>query len=574
MTLNEWYLEYSKLDKMDVWLIKNHISEFKSRPLISLLTPVYNTPKEWLKLCYESVRSQIYENWEWCICDNACDPEISKVLQEFKDQDSRIKIIRLETNQGGAGGTNAALELATGDFIGFLDSDDELVSVTLYLVAHEINETPDVTVIYTDELMTDENGQASSAFFKPDFSPHLLHSEMCTSHLSLYKSTLLKRLKLKESAGSHDYDLILRVIEEVPWSTIKHIPFLCYKYRIHSKSTATTTYSYCVQGAIKALQEHLERIGRQANVYYDWPWYRVQYLPEEWPHVDILVASINSKDILPKFIVNLLAKTDYPDYSIYLCVPESVKKIVIIWFAALVDSGKIKFVERGEKEEFNYSIFANRLNDAAQGPLVCYLNDDIEPMNYSWLREMVSLALHSETGVVGAKLLYPNLTYQHVGVVTGVESGIGPTAAHIFKNYPNDHVGYFGRAKLVGNFSMVTGACWVMRKEIYDQVSGYDPGFKVAYGDVDFCLRVLQAGYYNVYTPYASLLHYESQSRGLDDTKEKQETLIHESNRLRAKFGEFLVNDPFYNLNLSLTSHNFDIAPLDQSRYKKPWKQI
>jgi O-antigen biosynthesis protein len=574
MTLNEWYVEYTKLSTTDIYLIKEHIVKFKTKPLISLLTPVYNTKESWLRSCFESILSQIYTNWEWCICDNASNPTTSRLIQKFVAADPRIKSVRLDVNQGGAGGTNAALELATGDFIGFLDSDDELFPISVYLVANEINTHPDANVIYTDEAMIDETGQLGTAFFKPDFSPHLMHSEMTTSHLSLYKKSLLKRLKLVESAGSHDYDLILRVMEEVPWNTIRHIPFLCYKYRIHGQSTASKTYSYCVQGAVKSLQDHLERTGRKATVYYDWPWYRVKYNLANPPHVDILVASINSKDILPKFIVNLLAKTDYPDYSIYLCVPPSVKEVVITWFAALVDTGKIKFVDRGETEEFNYSIFANRLNEAAKGPIICYLNDDIEPLNYNWLTEMVSLAVNPETGVVGAKLLYPNLTYQHVGVVTGIESGIGPTAAHIFKNHPMDHVGYFGRAKVVGNFSMVTGACWVMRKEIYDQVGGYDPEFKVAYGDVDVCLRVLQAGYYNVFTPYATLLHFESMSRGLDDTKEKQKILLHEAARLYEKFGEFLENDPFYNPNLSLYSHNFEIASLDKNRYKKPWKQI
>ena len=574
MTLNEWYIEYTKLSSTDIYLIKEHIIRFKSRPLISLLTPVYNTKESWLKSCFESMISQIYTNWEWCICDNASNPATSKIIQEFVATDSRIKSIRLDVNQGGAGGTNAALEIATGDFIGFLDSDDELFPLSIYLVANEINNFPEANVIYTDEAMVDEVGYLGSAFFKPDFSPHLMHSEMATSHLSLYRNDLLKRLKLRESSGSHDYDLILRVMEEVSWNSIRHIPYLCYKYRIHGQSTASTTYSYCVQGAAKALKEHLERIDRKATVYYDWPWYRVKYTLDNPPHVDILVASINSKDILPKFIVNLLAKTDYPDYTIYLCVPPSVQKVIIIWFSALVDSGKIKFVDRAETEEFNYSILANRLNKASTGPIICYLNDDIEPLNYNWLTEMISLAVHPETGVVGAKLLYPNLTYQHVGVVTGIESGIGPTAAHIFKNHSMDHVGYFGRAKVVGNFSMVTGACWVMRKEVYDHVGGYDPEFKVAYGDVDVCLRILQIGYYNVFTPYANLLHFESQSRGLDDTKEKQKTLLYEAARLYNKFGEFLNNDPFYNPNLSLYSHNFEIASLDKNRYKKPWKQI
>ena len=567
MTNQEWYNQYSILTNIDVFLIKDHIETFKVQPKISLLTPVYNTRERWLRKCVASVLRQLYRNWELCLCDNACNEATSKILREIAALDPRIKIVRLDVNQGGFGGTNAALDLATGDYIGFLDSDDEITDHALYLIAEKINRHPDANVVYTDEVMINADDSYGNAFFKPDFSPHLLHSQLPISHLSVWKGSLLKELRLRESAGSHDYDLTLRTSEIVPWSTFYHIPVLAYKYRIHSDSTASKTYSYCVQGAVKALQEHLDRLGRKAKVMYDWPWYRVKYEIDTYPHVDILVASINKNDLLYRFIDNLFAKTNYPDYTLILAVPENIKEWTIQRFGAFVDSGKIKFAERHEAKQFSYSHQVNNLNKVATGPIICLMGDDVEPLNYTWLEEMVSLAILPETGVVGAKLLYPNLTIQHAGVVLGMFG----TAAHMFKGQPNNSPGYFGRVKLVGNFSMVTGACCVMRKEIFDKVGGFEEKLQVAYNDVDFCIKVMKEGYYNVYTPYANLIHYECATRGLDSTAQQQEVLAFETKYLQEKWKAELNHDKFFNPNLSLNSINFDLAEVKDSRYKKPW---
>lgn len=567
MSLAKWHKEYIKLSGIDLYLISEHINKFEKKPLLTLLTPVYNTKEVWLRECIDSVLNQVYQNWELCICDNASNPETSKLLQDYASKDSRIKIVRLEQNQGGFGGTNAALDLASGSFIGFLDSDDTLLPHALYLIAEKLNRHPDANWIYTDEAMIDSEGNCFSPFFKPDFSPDLLMSEFYMSHLSMYQSDLIKSLRLRESAGSHDYDLALRVVDVIPWKTIYHIPVLAYNYRQHTESVASNTESYCITGAIKSLREHLERIGRKATVYYDWPWYRVKYHLENIPHVDICIASINKDNILYTCIDTLLTKTSYPDYTINLCVTDSLKVLMIRRYGALIGVGKIKFVKREETKDFSYSVLANSMNKASEGPIICILNDDVEPLVDDWLEEMVSLAVHPETGVVGAKLLYPNMTYQHVGCVVG----IGTTAAHMFKGQANGSVGYYGRAKLIGNFSMITGACWVMRKEIYDLVGGYDETIKVAYGDVDFCLKVMKAGFYNVYNPYAALIHKESFSRGLDNTLDKQKTLLFETEYLKTKWAKVLDKDPFFNPNLSLESINFDVAPVTQSRYKKPW---
>ena len=567
MSLVKWHKDFTKLSGVDLYLISEHINKFEKKPLLTLLTPVYNTKAIWLRECIDSVLNQIYQNWELCLCDNASNPDTSAILQEYAAKDSRIKIIRLDINQGGYGGTNAAIDIATGDYLGFLDSDDSLSVHALYLIAEKINSNPDVNLIYTDECITDSNSDCIIPFFKPDFAPDLLLSEFFMSHLSMYKADLLKSLRLRESAGSHDYDVALRAIEIIPRSTIQHVPVLAYNYRQHKDSLAFNTESYCIDGAMNALRGHLERINRKATVFYEWPHYRVKYHLDNYPHVDICIASLNKDNMLTNCLINLFSKTNYPDYSICLTVIPDVKQVIINRFGALVDSGKIKFSDRKQALPFNYSILANNMNKICEGPILCFLNDDTEPLNYDWLEEMVSLAVHPETGAVGAKLLYPNLTYQHVGCILGIEN----TAAHAFKNLPNNTAAYFGRAKLIGNYSMVTGACLTIRKEIYDKVGGYDLDFQVAYGDVDFCLKVLKAGYDNVFTPYASFIHYEAYTRGLDNTPDKQQRFLEERQLLIDRWGSLLQNDPMYNPNLALTSVGFEICPPGQSRYKKPW---
>jgi O-antigen biosynthesis protein len=566
MTPTEWYNKYQP-NPVDVLLIRKHIARLPKRPLLSLLTPVYNTEEKWLRACLNSVLAQLYPNWELCLCDNASNPETSKILHEYAAKDSRIKIVRLEVNQGGYGGTNTALDIATGEFIGFLDSDDELSVHALYLIAQKLNECPETTWIYTDECIVNDAGYAAP-FFKPDFAPDLFLSEFFMSHLSMYKSEIIKKLRLRESAGSHDYDLALRVSEIVPINTIKHIPVLAYKYIAHSKSLSHNTESFCILGAMKAVQEHLDRIGRKGRVLCDWPHYRVKYEMESYPHVDICIASINKKGILEPCILDLLAKTLYPNFTILLCVDKSVREVITKRFGGFIAIGKIKFAERPESDIFNYSILANSLSRTAEGPILCFYNDDMEPINHTWLDEMVSLAVHPETGAVGARLVYPNGTLQHNGCVLGLEE----TAAHVFKRQSRDATGYYGRAKLIGNYSMVTGACLAIRKEVYEQVGGYDENFCVAYGDVDFCLKLVKAGYYNAWTPYANLFHLEAFSRGMNDTPEKQKLYYIETEMLKAKWGSLLKNDPMYNPNLSLLSDSFQLpGNLDEIRYEKPW---
>ncbi len=570
MTIYEWYKKYIQISSIDVSLIKEHIKTFKYNPKISLITTLYNTKIEWVKECIESVKSQFYDNWELCICDNgSTNPEVKECLNNYVRSDDRIKVWYETSNLGISDGTNKALDTATGDFCGILDSDDYLSSLALYLVVNEINNNLDANYIYTDQVHVDENNKFIGAYFKPDFSPHLICSQNYITHFSVYKSEVIKNLKMRsEFNGSQDYDLTLRAIDSIPHRTIYHIPYLAYHFRRHKKSEGTARESYAIIAATNALKEHIQRMGYKADVSFHWPWYRVRYQLDEWPHVDIVIVSMNKDGMLFNCLNNLLAKTNYSNYTIYLCVPEQVKELFSAKYGALVNNGLIKFVPRTSKEEYNYSLFANRSVELCDGPLICLMNDDIEPIEDNWLREMVPYAQQKNVGVVGTKLLYPNMTIQHVGVVLGISSEV---CNHIFKGKHCNFDGYYGKNRLISNCSVVTGACSIVRKEVYKEVNGYEEELKVAYNDVDFCLKLLKNGYFNVINPYSLMIHYEAFTRGPDQTKIQLDRFADEISKMKKRWGNLLKSDPFYNPNLALETDDYQIA--ETSRFKKPWLQ-
>lgn len=568
INLGSWYNTYKNLTNIDCYLIKGKIEQFKIKPKISLITPVYNTKPIWLEKCLISIMNQLYDNWEWCICDNgSTDSETKKVVESFSSRDFRVRFSSLEKNAGIAPGTNKALYTATGDYVGFLDSDDELTLHALYLIVDAINKNPEVKYIYTDEVMVDTNGICVQTFFKPDWSPDTLRSQGYTNHFSVFRAPEAQQLGVREGyAGSQDFDFTLRFTETLTRKEISHVPTVTYEWRQHPASNGASNENECINNAVRAVEEHLERTGRKGKVYIDWPWYRVKYdLPNPVPEVDIAIISMNKQGMLHKCLSTILAKTNYPNYNLYLCVPPKVKLEIENKYVAMVKSGKIKFVPRGEDESYNYSLFINRMSKACQAPLLCLMNDDIEPIVDDWLTEMVTLAVQPHIGAVGAKLLFPNMTIQHAGCVLG----IGGVCAHLFKNQHYSYVGYHGRAKLINNFTMLTGACSVIRRDLFIEMGGYEEQLAVAFNDVDFCIRLVQAGYINVYNPHALLIHYESATRGYDTTPEQQATFWKEDNFMKTKWKEYLKYDPFYNPNLSLESLTFDVTT--QSRYKKPW---
>ena len=567
--LTKWMNAQFQLSTIDRHLILNCCDKFLYKPKISIITPVYNTNLKWLKECAASVKNQLYKNYEWCICDNGTINEKTLAFLKELEKDSHVRIIRVEKNIGIVNGTNLVIDMATGDYSILLDSDDLLYETSLYYIVNAVNTNPNIKFAYTDEAFVEDDDTAGyiDVFFKPDWSPDFLRSRNYIDHLKIFKTDFLKELKLREGyEGSHDYDLLLRMAENCKREEIYHIQTVCYVWRQHSSSNSQSNVSYPIMGAIKALEEHLGRIGKKGQVMWEWPWYRVKYeTPVPAPKVGVLVCSINKNGLLFRFITNILSKTLYSNYVLYLCVPPTVREKMIILFRYFIDVGRIKFVDRTEDEPYNFSLFNNRMVEACEEDYICQMNDDVEPITGDWLDELVSIGIQDHVGAVGPKLVYQNMDIQHVGCVLG----IGGVCEHVFKHQPNSNPGYHGRAKIISNVSMVTAACVLMKKKIYKELGGDDENLALAFNDVDFCIRVRDAGYYNIINPYSLLIHHESTTRGLPDTEEKRKVENREGQYMLTKWKQVLRNDPFYNPNLTLRDVNYSLD--SNPRFKKPW---
>jgi glycosyltransferase involved in cell wall biosynthesis len=551
---------------------KNYIIEsFKTKPLISLIMPAYNTPEDFLEKAIDSVINQIYPYWELCIADDASTKQhIKEILEYYKQKDGRIKVIFRSENGHISKASNSALSLATGDYIALIDHDDILHETALFFVVKEINEYPDAKLIYSDEDKINEEGVRIDPYFKSDWNPDLFLSQNIIKHLGVYKRSIVEDIgSFKEGYdGSQDYDLALRFIEKIKYSEIRHIPRVLYHWRMAEGSTASIdesildTKPYCLTSARQAVQDHLDRLNIKAKVV-EAPLFpifnRVLYDTDQNILVSIIIPTYNGYEILKICIDSIVEKTLYKNYEIIIVNNNSDDKKTVEYLNSINGRNNIKFVNYNEP--FNYPAINNFAVKFAKGEVLVLLNNDTEVINNDWLRELVSHAMRNEVGVVGAKLLYPDDTIQHAGVIVGLEG----VAGHIFYKEYKDSPGYFGRANLLQNYSAVTGACIALRKKIYEEVGGMDENLAVAFNDIDFCLKVGQSGYYNVYTPYALLYHHESKTRGYDDTKEKLAILKKECDYFKTKWKEIVENDPMYNPNLSL---NKEFSPLLHPRVK------
>jgi glycosyltransferase involved in cell wall biosynthesis len=568
----EWIRRYDTLTRADRAAIRRQIGQLERRPLISVLLPVFNVNPRWLQRAIESVRAQIYDNWELCVVDDAStDPRIWKLLQRYASRDSKIKIHRRAMNGHISATSNDALAIATGDYVALLDHDDELAPAALYFVAHELNRAPDAQLIYSDEDKLDARGRRSDPYFKPDWNPDLFSSQNYVSHLGVYAIELVRnaggfRVGFE---GSQDYDLLWRCTERIESAKIRHIPRVLYHWRIAEQSTATFALAkpYAQDAAIRAAQEHFDRIGVPARVERHYANYlRVKYsLPVNRPLVSLVIPTRDRADHLRRCIESILAKTNYEPFEIIVVDNESVEPVTLEYFDQL-KRRRVAVVHR-IAGPFNYSRLNNLGVAAANGSIIALLNNDLEVKNDDWLAEMVSHALRPEIGAVGARLWYPDGTMQHGGVIVGA----GGVASHAHAGIRNEH-GYFARAHLTQNFSAVTAACMVTRKVVYQNLGGLDEkNLPVAFNDVDFCLRLQNDGLRVVWTPHAELFHYESASRGLEDTSVKQRRFLAEVAYMEKRWGERLQRDPAYNPNLSISGDKlFTLA--FPPRLRKPWE--
>ncbi len=556
-----WIELYDTLSKEKNEELKNDAISLKIKPKISVVMPVFNSPERFLKEAINSVISQVYENWELCIADDfSTQPHVEKILSKYAKNDSRIKVVFRKENGHISAASNSAIELATGDWIAFLDHDDILRPHALYSIAKEINEYPNAELIYSDEDKINEKGKRCDPYFKPDWNPELLLSQNYICHLAAYKRNRLNSIGGLRIGyeGCQDWDLLLRFTETLNSDQIRHISQILYHWRIHAKSTAkeTKVKDYVKSAGYKMLNDYLSRNKISGEVFENGIyWQMKRNISTPQPLVSLIIPTKNSHDILSVCVDSILKKTDYKNFEIIIVDNQSDDKETISYLEKISENPKIQVISYDKP--FNYSAINNYAVQFAKGSVIGLINNDIEVISPEWLSEMVSHAIRKEIGCVGALLLYPNNTIQHAGVILGV----GGVAGHAFRFQPSNIPSFASRNLLTQNLSAVTAACLLLRKSVFLEVGGLEEeNLQVAFNDIDLCLKVREVGYNNLYTPYAKLYHHESASRGLDDTPQKRQRFQSEATFMKEKWGEKLLNDPAYNPNLSLENEDFELA--------------
>ena len=531
-------------------LARQRSTRFERRIKISIVTPTYETPVEFLKALLESVRGQTYDNWELCVADGGSRrPDVREVLEEESRRDPRIKAVFLAHNQGIAGNSAAALALAGGDFVTFLDHDDTLAPFALFEVARAVNADPDADVLYSDEDMIDVKDRRTLPQFKPDWSPEVLvcHNYIC--HLAVYRRELLDRVGGLRPGfdGAQDFDLVLRATEQA--RKIVHIPKVLYHWRFHAGSSAgdVSAKMYAVEAGRKALQEHLNRRG-VAGAVTNGPFlctYRTTYALAARPLVSILIATRDQAAVLARCL-DSLARSSYNPYEILLVENNSREPETFAYYRRLEGRPEVRLLLWDRP--FNYAAVNNYAASQAKGEVLLFLNNDVEVINADWLERLLEHALRLEIGAVGAKLYYPDGKLQHGGMILGV----GAVGAHVHLGTARGEAGYGNRLVSNQNYSAVTGACLMTRRCVFEEAGGFDEDFALAFNDTDLCLRIRQRGYRIVWTPWAELFHHESATRGHDNTPEKKAQFHDAASRFLVKWSDWLRRgDPYYNPNLS-----------------------
>lgn len=556
-----WVKYYDTIDADARARMEEEIVGWRDTPLISIIMPVYNPPLDLLCEAIDSVKGQLYPNWQLCLADDAStNPEVLDYLKSLSAEDGRIEVVFRPENGHISRASNSALEIAKGQYIALMDNDDLLPEHSLYWIARTIIENPKAGLIYSDEDKIDIQGQRSSPYFKSDWNEYLFRSQNMICHLGVYRRDLVNEVGQfrVDFEGAQDYDLALRCIEKLNRDEIIHIPRVLYHWRMHSGSTAMAGNEkpYAALAGVKALDEHLQRKGDIGTTeLLPMGMYRVHYkLPQVLPMVSLIIPTRNAHALVKQCIDSIKSLTTYPNYEIILIDNGSDDPTSLAYFAEIDKDQNIRVMR--DDGPFNYSALNNGAARQARGELIGLINNDIEVITPEWLDEMVSIALQPNVGAVGARLWYPDDRLQHGGVIVG----IGGVAGHSHKYLPKGDYGYFCRATLIQEFSAVTAACLIIKKSIFDEVKGLDEEhLKIAFNDVDFCLRVQEAGYINVWTPFAEMYHHESATRGQEDTPEKQQRFSKEINYIQTRWPD-TQNDYTYNPNLTLSHEDFSLA--------------
>lgn len=547
---NPFYVsEYNK------WLKENtketEYKELKYQPKISILIPVYNIERRYLAACLDSILSQIYDNYEVCLVDDHSTLEETKsTLTEYKNKDKRIKVKYRSENGHISRTTNDALKMATGDFVALMDDDDLLTPDALYKVVSVLNKNKSLDLIYSDEDKLNPKGLYCDPNFKPDFSPDTLLSLNYICHLVVLRRKIVEEVGgfTVGLEGAQDHDLLLKVTEKT--NKIYHIPEILYHWRMIEGSTSMTisNKSYATDKGKLAIENALARRNIKGTVEKDElsTYYRVYYTYEKEPKISIIIPTRDYVDILKTCIDSIYEKTNYKNYEIIIANNDSKEKKTLDFF----DEYKKKYKNFKVVDcimEFNYSRINNIAVEKATGEYIVLLNNDTEVITGDWLKIMVGYAMQKHIGAVGPKLLYPDETVQHGGVILG----LGGVASHAYIGATRDDFGMYGRLRVPYNYSACTAACLMIKKTKFLEVGGLEENLKVAYNDIDFNIKLLGKGYYNVFLPNVELLHYESKSRGLDTTSEKYKRFQLEEKYMYDKWKSKLTEDRFYNPNFS-----------------------
>jgi GT2 family glycosyltransferase len=567
----EWIRHHATLLADDIAAIRAHIEGFSNKPAVSVLMVVQDVHAPFLSRSIASVTAQLYPCWNLYIVQLApLSWKTRSILAKAARGDARIKLLSHADADHLGAAYDRAFAVTSDPFIAILGGGDELAAHALYMVANEINTHPDANVICSDEDKIDRDGNRYGPCFKPDWNYDLLLTQARESHLSVFRASLLQTLgAFKELyADAVLYDLMLRVAEHTAVDLIRHIPQVLYHRRAFAAVDAASGHlGELPVGAVEgALRNHFRRRGIPAEVAITNGWKpQIRYpLLDPLPLVSLLVPTKDRLVLLEKCVSGLLDRTRYSNIEIVILDNDSCEPETLSYLAAVISNPRVRVVRC--PGEFNFAAINNLGVSLARGTVIGLINSDIEVIDRDWLHELVRHALRPNVGVVGAKLLYPDGTVQHAGVVLGI-TGV---AGHIFRHILNEESGYFHRAQLTQELSAVTGACIVMRKECYLQVAGMDDtNLKVAFNDLDLCLKIRQAGYDVVWTPHALLYHAESASRGSDDTPGNIERFLTEIGVIQGRWSAALACDPFYSPNLTVAADDFSLA--EPPRASRPW---
>ncbi len=552
-----WYENYRPTEEE---LNAQRACRWEDPVTFSIIVPVFRTPEKYLREMIDSVLGQTCPHWELCIANaDPADETVNRVLREYTDRDTRIKVKDLVHNSGIAENTNEGLDMAEGDFIALLDHDDTLDPSALYHMQNVVKEHPETDLIYTDEDKI--NGDGTEHFqphLKPDFNPDLLRSNNYICHFTAVRRSLVQEIGgfRSEFNGAQDYDFILRCSEKA--REIHHVSEILYHWRTHAASTADNpmSKSYAYDAGQRAIEEHLKRIGVEGRVEQkkDLGFYRVTYPVQGNPLVSIVIPNKDHRDILKKCLDSVFTKSTYKNIEVIIVENGSEEPETFAYYEEVRNAYGVRILtwDKG----FNYSAINNFGIREAKGDYLICLNNDIEVITPGWIEELLGTCQRPGTGIVGCRLYYPDNTVQHAGIVVG----IGGVAGSMFVGMKRERSGYLHKAALMQDLSAVTAACMIISREAFEAAGGFEERLAVAFNDVDLCLKVCRAGYRVVYDPYAEMYHWESKSRGIEDTKEKVRRFQTEIEYMRSNWTQMLIEgDPCYNKNLSRSKWNYSL---------------